>query len=65
MEKHIEGWKKEKENISCKDIGLSFAHLKMACEDLDLAIFDWKMLKLPMEKNFCHYFTVVLHIVKY
>ena len=52
VDDHIQGWEKQKEQISSAPEGLHFGHYKAGTLDEDIAEFDAIMRSLPYEHGF-------------
>ena len=52
VDDHIQGWEKQKEQISSAPEGLHFGHYKAGISDEDIAEFDAIMRSLPYEHGF-------------
>ena len=49
---HVDGWKKQKENISSDPDGLTFSHYKAGSDDAVIAQFDATLRSLPYQHGF-------------
>ena len=54
VDNHIQGWERQKEQVSSAPKGLHFGHYKAGISDEDIAAFDATMRSLSYEHGFAH-----------